>query len=189
MAEIFAIVGGSLTLAGQLMQVGQFLHEATKRVQHAREDIAHLANESITFAGLYDTFRETCDGELELVDASLATQRLTIWTEDIIDELNRILEKVNTLRLDNNNKRSITGVLVAHLEWFFKRSAVERLRASLSVARDTINGFCIMIVLRKLDTELNMLNNALLDNEKRQVIESKLKVKLEVKINKLKQEM
>ncbi|KAF2845594.1 hypothetical protein T440DRAFT_543713 [Plenodomus tracheiphilus IPT5] len=188
--EVFGVVAGGIAISTTLIRLGEGTHKAIKHVQHARGDITQLADEAIMFAGLYEAFRSACDDDLKKsMDTSLATRRLNSFTHSLIKDLSQIYEKVEILTLDQGVKRSVTKVARAHFEWFFKRNDVERLRASLSIARENINGFLIIVAIRKLNQLLEFLTNGVYDQAKRIQLQQKFGMPLGDKIKSLKQEI
>ncbi|KAH9866299.1 hypothetical protein J1614_008865 [Plenodomus biglobosus] len=186
--EIVGAAAGCVALCTTLIRVCEGIHAAQKSVQHAREDIKQLANEGIIFANIYEAFRSTCNEELEKsMDTSRATRRLNRWVKALKKDLLQILGKVKTLSLDREVERKVVTVFKEHVNWFFKRSAVEKLRASLSVARESIQEFSIIVNIRKLNQLLDLLTSALNDQAEREKLELKLGMRLEEKIEVVKQ--
>jgi hypothetical protein len=190
MAEIFGAVAASIAVCGQLIKVGRSIQKAATKIRHARRDIADLADETIIFAGMYQRFLRACAEDLGEQDSTLpAVERLKYWTQATIDDLRELLRKVRALGSHPRYRASLPETVAAHVKWFFSKRSVDGLRVSLSVARESMNGFSNLMCISRLDMELKMLRAALRNEKERRVIEEKLGMTLEDKIRLSQQEM
>ncbi|KAF1842231.1 uncharacterized protein K460DRAFT_409648 [Cucurbitaria berberidis CBS 394.84] len=190
MAEIFGAVAAGIALSSQLIRIGRSIQKATKRVRHARRDVSDLANETIIFAGLYQTFLRTCADDLEKCTSTKSSiGRLASWAKSTIDNLHKLLDKVQAVGSNHRYRYSISDTFAAHFEWFFSKSSVGALRASLSVARECMSGFSNLVCIKKLDVELEYLRAALKDTRVRQELEGRYGMQIEDKIIMVEQEI
>ncbi|KAH9866904.1 hypothetical protein IAQ61_007493, partial [Plenodomus lingam] len=93
------------------------------------------------------------------------------------------------LTLDGNRDQSFALVFRAHLDWFFKKGAVERLRASLSVARIYMNGYFTIVEIQKLIQLKEVLIRALRVSALRQQYKTKFDMRLEDKLESVIQDL
>lgn len=188
MAEIAGVIVGGMGICGQLFQVGRQIQKAIKTIKNSRRDIGKLAKETIIFAGLYHMFSSVCKESDASVRDSVAIAELNSWAQTSVDGLEELLQKVEALTPGDKSSRSIEESLIAHVQWFFSKSTVKALRASLSVARESINGFSTLMHVNKLNTEITLLEQALRDQELRRGLEKQHGASLEEIILMLKQE-
>lgn len=190
MAEIFGAVAAGITVCHELSRLAKVIREATKTIQNSRKDIAELSDETVIFTGLYGAFLQTCEDDPKACQKTVSSlRRLKSWANSTIHGLQKILDKVAILRLDRQVRYSITDTLRAELKWLFGRKAVMLLRTSLSVARQSIEGFSNLMCLGKLNEQLDMLRIALKSASKRQAVEQKFGMSVEDKIESLQQRM
>jgi cell division protein ZapA (FtsZ GTPase activity inhibitor) len=188
MAEIFGAVVAGFAVCHELSRLAKFIHEANKTIQNSRKDIAELSDETVIFAGLYGTFLQSCEDNPEACQKTASSlQRLKSWADSTIHDLKNILSKVDILRLNKDYRYSFNETLRAELKWFFSKNAVTLLRTSLSVARQSIEGFSNLMCLGKLNEELKVLRSALRSASKRQAVEQRLGMSLEDKIKSIQQ--
>lgn len=187
MADIFGAVAAGITICAQLAEFGKAIRKATKRIKNSRRDIADLSDETVIFAGLCEEFLRTFTDTKSKAASSVAP--LITWLRRTNTELSELLQKVEALTPDPTYRVSIQETLIAYLEWYFSKNAVKKLRASLTIARESMNGFSNVLCIQKLNEELQILKNALRDASSRKTMEEKLGVKLERKIKMVEQAM
>jgi hypothetical protein len=183
MAEIFGAVVASVTVCHELSRLANKIRKVTKKIQNAPLDIATLSDEMDIFTGQYETFLQVCEDNPDACTrAAPSIKLLESWTNSTIKSLHTLLEEVDALRLDTNYRYSISYTVAAHLKWLFSTNSVNVLRASLSVARQNINGFSNLMCFEQLIEELRMFRSALKNEREREIFERKLGMKLEDKI-------
>jgi hypothetical protein len=187
MAEIAGAIIGGMGICNQLFQLGREIQKAVKTIKNSRRDIGELAKETIIFADLYQRFSGVCEESDDNANGSIAVVELDAWAQTCIDGLKEMLRKVEVLLSRDRSSRSIEEKLIAYLQWLFSKSTVKALRASLSVARESINGFSTLMHLNKLDTLIKRLREAFRDQELRRDLERKFHVPLEEAVRKLEQ--
>jgi hypothetical protein len=185
MAEIAGAIIGGMGICNQLFQLGREIQKAVKTIKNSRGDIGQLANESIIFADLYQRFLIACKESNDNASSSEAIVELKAWAKSCIRGLRKLLDKVDVLRFEDRSSRSIEETLIAHLEWLFSKSTVKALRASLSVARESMNGVSTLMHLKKLDAVIKMFKEASKDRELRRDLENELHVSLEEAIHEI----
>jgi hypothetical protein len=183
MAEIAGAIIGGMGICNQLFQLGREIQKAVKTIKNSRGDIGRLANESIIFADLYQRFSVACKESNDNTSSSGAIVELKAWAKSCIRGLRKLLDKVDVLRFEDRSSRSIEETLIAHLEWLFSKNTVKALRASLSVARESINGVSTLMHLKKLDAVIKMFKEASKDRELRRDLENELQISLEEAIH------
>lgn len=190
MAEIFGAVVAGITVGSELIRLGCAIQKAITRIKNSRRDIEKLANETIMFAGLYKRFLRACkeDSDAYTTDAS-AVRPLISWAQRTVDSLNELLQKVEVLYPKFKPRSAFEDKAIAHLVWSRSTGAVKALRASLSVARESINAFSNLMCLKKLKDQINMLREAMNDPSKRRALERELGDTLENRIRELDQDM
>ncbi|KAL6704782.1 hypothetical protein ACN47E_007586 [Coniothyrium glycines] len=189
MAEVFGAVAAGIALTSQLIKIGKSIRETIKGIQHTRQDVTELADEVIIFAGLYRDFLRTCSNDLKAnASTALSAHRLEIWTKSIIHKFRDIVRDTEAL-IPKKSRCSVSESFKAHWKWFFSSSFVDGLRASLRVARETINAFTSLSLLKKLNSHLDLLRQALHNSENRQLIEEEYGMDLEEKIMEVEQDM
>lgn len=190
MAEVLGAVAAGVALGSELVRIARSIQKVTKRIQHARRDVADLTKEAIIFAGLYQKFLHTCADDLkDRAKNNTSMMHLISWTRATLRGLRNLLKKVRPLQSNPKCYYSLSETLSAQWTWLFSARRVEGLRASLSVARECINAISNLICINKLDIELKLLKAALRsDRERRRVLEKELGMSLEDKIRMLEQE-
>lgn len=190
MAEIFGAVAASIAVGSELIRLGCAIQKRIKRIKNSRKDIQKLANETIMFAGLYQRFLRACDEDPNAyrTDAA-ATRPLITWAQSTVDSLKELLQKVEALHPQSKPRFNFEDKAISHLVWYRSASAVKTLRVSLSVARESINGFSNLMCLDKLKELLKAINLAMNDPVKRSELEQKLGGTLEDKILVVNQDM
>jgi hypothetical protein len=190
MAEVFGAVAAGVALCTELTKLGRAIHKATKRIKNAGRDIAELTDETVIFAGLCEDFLRTCaddhDAESSAVSSILP---LNAWVKRTSTGLCDLLRKVEAIGPEPMHQYSIQNTLIAHIEWFFSKETVRRLRDSLTVARASMSGFSNLMCIRKLNEELHMLGAALSNRTSRKDIELRFGMSVEEKIRMVKQAM
>ncbi|PVH97345.1 hypothetical protein DM02DRAFT_533387 [Periconia macrospinosa] len=78
--------------------------------------------------------------------------------------------------------------LTAHMKWYLSRASVKYFRASLKVARESIQAYTNIRCIEKLDEQLDMLKKAI-ENGAEQSLEKELKIKVVERMNTVKQQM
>jgi hypothetical protein len=188
--EIFGAIAGGFALCNQLAKLGIAVREAIQRINNSGRDALDLSDEAVIFAGLCTQFLQVCD-EDHNKDKAIhnSLYRLIGWLKKLEIGLDEVLQKAGALLPDSTNKRSLENRWIARLEWFGSKKEVESLRASMSIARTSIDGFSNLICIRKLNEELKMLKLALIDAKLRESLEKRYGMTLNEKIGRVRQSM
>ncbi|KAF2798740.1 hypothetical protein K505DRAFT_295874 [Melanomma pulvis-pyrius CBS 109.77] len=99
-----------------------------------------------------------------------------------------ISKTVRALGADPKYEYSLVETFTAHVRWYFSKSSVACLRASLSVARECMNGFTNIRCIEKLDEQLRYLKRSVREGN-RQALEAKLRMTVEERVEILEQRM
>lgn len=183
MAEIFGAVVAGVSVCHEMSRIAKAIRDIAKAIKNAPKDIAKLSDETIIFTGLYSTFLQTCEDDPKICQgAAMSIDRLKVWAESTIKRLKVILKEGDAIRPDSNYRYSLRHTWKAHWKWLIRRNVVAALHTSLSVARQSIEGFSNLMCIRKLNEELVLLRHALLDPMKRRALEQELGVPLVDKI-------
>jgi hypothetical protein len=187
MAEVAGAIIGGIGICSQLFRLGREVRKAVKTIRNSRRDIEKLARETLIFAALYQRFSVTCEESSINSSDAVAIAELNTWAQTSVDGLKELMHKVKPLLPDEKSSHTIERVLIARLEWLFSTSTIKALRASLSVARESINGFGTLMLVNKLNTEIALLKDALKNQETRRKLETQYGIPLEEKIRGLEQ--
>jgi hypothetical protein len=106
---------------------------------------------------------------------------LIAWTKKAIEGLENLLSKVQAVGRNLEYFYSFFEVLTAYVIWLKSKDTIKYLRASLSVARQSMVAFTNIRIIEKLNKELVDLRSALSPTE-RQRLESKYKMTVEDRI-------
>jgi hypothetical protein len=185
MAEIAGAIIGGIGIGNQLFQLARKIQRAAKTIKNSRQDIKELARETRIFANIYQRFSGVCKEPDDNASSSVAIVELDAWAQSCIHGLEKLLDKVEVLLCKDKSSHFIEEKLIAHLQWLFSKSTVKALRASLSVARESINGVSTLVHLKNLKVLIKRLEEASENRELRRDWEKKLRVSLEEAISKL----
>lgn len=190
MADIFGAIAAGLAIGGELIHLGRNIQKAIKRIKNSRKDIEKLSSEVIIFSSLYKRFLRACkdDQDANGVD-SVAIRSLMTWAEKTAGSLDQLLQNVKALYPISKSRSEFEEKAIAHVVWFRSTRTVKALRDSLSVARESVNGFTHLMYLKQIKTEIKMLRRALHDRDERRKLEAQLGTQLEARIRELDEEM
>jgi hypothetical protein len=179
MAEIAGAIIGGIGIYNQLFQLGRKIQRAVKTIKNSRRDVRELARETDIFTDIYQRFLSVREESDDNASSSAAIKELDAWAQSCIHGLETLLDKVEVLLCKDKSSHFIEEKFIAHLQWLFSKSTVKGLRASLSVARESINGVSTLMHLNKLDAWIKQLKEASKDRELRRNLEKKFDVPLE----------
>lgn len=186
---IFGGITGACTLGTELIRISRYLRKIVKSVKYARRDISKTAQEMSMFAGLLEDFLDICVGNsASNTEIYSLSESLISWTTSATHGLRKLLKKVRALISHPTKEYSRIEKLTAHVNWYFKRASVEYFRASLRVARESIQAFTNIRCIEKLEEQLAFLKQAVRDGTQR-ALEAKLQIKLEERIDMLQQKV
>ncbi|KAF3042327.1 hypothetical protein E8E12_001918 [Didymella heteroderae] len=183
MAEIFGAVAAGITVCHEMSRVAKAIRKVTKDIKNAPREVANLMDETIIFTGLYSTFLQICEDDSEIRQGAMPSiARLKIWAGSTIERLKRILQEADAISPASHTRHSLRKTGRASWKWLVKRNVVAALKASLNVARQSIEGFSNLMCIRKLNEELAILQGAVTNPKQRRALEQKLGTLLEDKI-------
>ncbi|KAH4291170.1 hypothetical protein HBH64_079690 [Parastagonospora nodorum] len=186
--EIFGAIAGGFALCNQLAKLGIAVREAIQRINNSGRDALDLSDEAVIFAGLCTQFLQVCDEDHNANKAiHSSVYRLISWMKKLKIGLDEVLQKVAALLPNSTSNRSLEERWIARIKWFGSKKEVEILRASMSIARTSIDGFSNLICIQKLNRELRMLELAITDTRLRKDIEKKFCMTLNEKIGRVRQ--
>jgi hypothetical protein len=166
--EVAGVVLGAVPLATLLLKMGRALQQAVKKMRHACAELQALADETGFVAYLYHEFEKSCAPDVRK-DALISSpaKRLERWTRSALRSFEKLLQKVKALVRDSEN--SLLQTWVAHIRWLLKESAVKALRASLSVARESIMCITNIRAVEHLRQILKLLETARAEGKLQQI--------------------
>ncbi|KAF1365582.1 hypothetical protein EJ07DRAFT_151065 [Lizonia empirigonia] len=177
-------------IASELIRLGCGVQKLIKKVKNARPEVEKLANETILFVGLYKRFMRACNDDTDAFTKDQSAMRpLILWAERTANELEKLLDQVKALYPQSKIRWGFEDDAIARVVWINKQSQVKALRASLSVARESIHGFTNLMCLKKVNDQIGLMMAALRNPNKRHVLERKLGTTLERKIEELQVEV
>lgn len=185
-----SITLAAIPIASQLIQLGRGIQKLIKKIKNARPDIESLADETIIFAGLYKRFMSECDKDADaFTKDKLAVRPLISWAERTANELQKLLNQVKARYPRSKIRSGAEGGVIDVLVWVRKESKVKALRASLSVARESIHGFTNLMCLKRLNVQIGVMIAALQNPIERHELERELGTTLERRIEELQVEV
>jgi hypothetical protein len=186
---IFGGVAAVCTLSAELIRLSHSLRKMIKSINYASRDISKIAEEMIIFAEQFGGFLRVCsDSPASTTPSSFSPTSLISWTKRATHGLRKLLREVKALTSDVKYDYSIVERVTAHLKWYFSKDSVKCFRASLRVARESMNGFTNVRLIEKLDEQLLFLKRAIREGN-RKALEAELGMTVEERIEYLKLEM
>jgi hypothetical protein len=180
MADIFGAVAAGVALTTELSRLCRSLHKLVIQIRNAPRELSKLSEEMRLFTDIYSVFCRAC-----YYDASRNSniespiRHLVAWTEDAIHGFNKLLEKVGLL-IDGSTS-SVAQRFAARMKWYFNEKEVKCTRASLSVARQSISALSNIRNIGKIDEEIQMLKEAILQGNRR-IVEKELGMSVEQRL-------
>jgi hypothetical protein len=175
---VVALLGLPIALVATVKEI----QETVKSIKRAQPELLDLVNETKLFAGMYDAFIDVFDEVSSNTEQILEIKRDQIaWTKKAIEGLENLLSKVQAVGRNPEYFYSFFEVLTAYVIWLRSKDTIKYLRASLSVARQSMVAFTNIRIIEKLNEELVDLKSALSPTE-RQRLESKYKMTVEDRI-------
>lgn len=183
MAEIFGAVAAGLSVGSGLIKCGCAIQKAIKKIRNSRKDVEQLAKETIIFGSLYKRFLRACDDDRDAYTTDIiAVTQLISWARKTQSSLEMLLTRIDALQPYSKSSSSLETRLIAHVVWLSCSSTVKALRSSLSVARESMNGFTYLMWLQKLKEDAKIMKEALHDPPQRRELESRFGTTLEAKL-------
>ncbi|KAI4607468.1 hypothetical protein J4E80_009581 [Alternaria sp. BMP 0032] len=170
MAEIFGTIAAAVTLGPVILQFGRVLRDGARSVKFARRELEELVNEMSIFTALSYEFYNACSTRKKQTKLVLSAQkRLAEWTEAAIEDFEQLSYTVDALSTDPIYQHTAYQVARAHYDWYRSKSYLEYLRASLSVARQSMNGFTNVCNMELLDEQLVYLKSVLTTQQRKEI--------------------
>lgn len=183
---IFGGIAGANTLVGQLITLSRSLHKMVKAMRSARRDITKMADGMSIFAELFNDFLEVCPTDSENKE-SFSPSSLILWVKKALRGLEILRKKVEPLLPRKHDDYSFIEKLIAHVAWYLNKSSVKAFRASLCIARESMNGYTNILHIKKLNELLRKIQN--MSEADRQATEEQLGMPLEECVKELKKKM
>jgi hypothetical protein len=175
---VVALLGLPIALVATVEKI----QETVKSIKRAKPELLDLVNETKLFSGIYDAFIDVLDDAWSNTEQTLKIKRdLIAWTKKAIGGLENLLSKVQAIGRNPEYFYSFFEVMTAYVIWLKSKDTLKYLRASLSVARQSMVAFTNIRIIEKLNEELAHLKSALPPTE-RQRLESKYKMTVEDRI-------
>jgi hypothetical protein len=172
MAEIFGAVAAGVALTTELSRLCRSLHKLVIQIRNAPRELSKLADEMRLFRDVCSEFYRACYHDTaHNSNIESPIRHLVAWTQDAIRGFNEILGQVGLL-IDGSTS-SVAQRFAARIKWYFNEKEVKCTRASLSVARQSISALSNIRIIGKIDEEIHMLREAILQGN-REIVEEKL---------------
>ncbi|KAI4944104.1 hypothetical protein J4E91_008959 [Alternaria rosae] len=173
-----SVFGLSTALAATVRKIRKTVQD----IRYARGDLHEVEKEVLLFARIYDDFLDACDEASSVTEnASKIKTSLISWTQKTIKGFENLLAKVQAIARNPEYHYSVSKVATAYYSWIRSKSTVKYLRASLSVARQSMIAFTNIRVIEKLNEELAYLRSTLSPTE-REIIELRLKMTVDERV-------
>jgi hypothetical protein len=170
MAEIFGTIAAAVALGPIVLQLSRSLRDGARSIKFARRELEELTNEMQGFTALYCDFHNACSTRKRQTGLVLSAQkRLADWTKKAIEDFKELSYTVDALSTEPIYQHTTFQVAVAHYDWYRSKSYLEYLRASLSVARQSMNGFTNICNMELLDEQIMYLKSLLTVKQKREI--------------------
>jgi len=172
------VVGLSTVLATTVTKI----RKTAQDIKYAQDDLHDVEKEAHLFSRLYDDFLDTCDEASSITGNTLKIKKSLIsWTENTIEGFQDLFDKVQAVAKDPEYYYSLKAVTKAYYNWIRSKGTLKYLRASLSVARQSMILFTNVRNIEKLNEELVHLRSPLSPAE-RESIELRRKMTVEERI-------
>jgi hypothetical protein len=186
MAEIFGAVAAGVALTTELSRLCRSLHKLVIQIRNAPRELSNLADEMRLFMDIYSEFYRACSYDTaRKSNIGSPIIHLVAWTKAAIHGFKELLGEVGLL-IDGSTS-SVAKRWVARIKWYINEKEVKCTRASLSVARQSISALSNIRIIGKIDEEIQMLKEAILQGNRR-IIEKKLGMSVEQRLQLLKRQ-
>jgi hypothetical protein len=176
---------GAIALCPIVISITRSLRKGYKSVKYARRELEELTNDMDVFTDLYSEFLKACSTRQKHRKRIFSTKKkLVAWTERAIRDFKELLYKVDALSRDPIYQHTIMETAFAHCKWYFSKSHLGYLRASLGVARQSMVGFTNICNIELLDEQLAHLKSVMTPQQRRE-IEKEYNMTVEQRIEEL----
>ncbi|KAK3197386.1 hypothetical protein GRF29_216g1060 [Pseudopithomyces chartarum] len=138
-----------------LVATAKMLRKTVKSIKYAEREVLDLAREMEWFDGTCKRFAPCANETSEIV------RHLKSWSKKAKVGYDELLSKVKVLATQPGYRHFTMEMLIARLRWNQSKSFIKYLRASLSVARQSMVAFTNIYHIEKLDREMAFLRSAL----------------------------
>lgn len=177
MAEIFGAVAAGIGLTSVLVKLGRSLRKLAVKIRYARRELSSLADEMKLFTNTCADFYGACHSDTsggDIIASSL--KHLIAWTKSTKRGFKNLLKRVGLLV--DGSKNSLFRTMAAQWKWYSSDKEVKLLRASLSVARQSVSALSNLRLVGIIDAEISLLKEALSQGS-RHLLEKKLGTTIE----------
>jgi hypothetical protein len=161
---------GVIGLPVAIISTVKILRKTVQSVENAQPELLNLVKETDLFAGVYDAFLDVLDEDFSSKEGATKIKRdLMSYTKKLMKGFENLRHQVQAI--DRNPKYYYSTIerITAHVIWMRSTSTIKYLRASLSVARQSIIAFTNIRLIEKLNEELAYLRSALLLTERHRI--------------------
>lgn len=168
--EPFSVAAAAVALGPIVIGIAQELRVAYKKITYARQELEELVNEMDIFTDLYTEFLKICSTRMRHRGrVSSVKQKLVSWTKRSIRDYRELARKVDALSRDPIYQHNIIDTAVAKFKWYFSTRHLVFLRASLSIARQSMVGFTNICAIESLDEQLAHLKSILTPQQRKEI--------------------
>jgi len=178
-------VGLTIAVVGlpvAIVSTVKIFRKTVQAVENAQPELRNLVKETDLLDGVFASFLDVLDEDPSYTQGtSKFTRDLVYYTEKLRNNFDSLRHEVRAVDRDFKYDYSRIERLTARIVWLRSTSTIKYLRASLSVARQSIIAFTNIRLIEKQNEELAYLRSALPLTEIRR-IESKYGMTVEERI-------
>jgi hypothetical protein len=166
----FSTAAAAVALGPIIIGITREVRNAYKSVKYARRELEELVNEMDIFTDHYSEFLKACSTRKKhRKRVWSAKTKLVSWAQRAIFDFKELLYKVDALARDPTYRHTVMETALAHCKWYFSKNHLGHLRASLSVARQSMVGFTNICNIELLDEQLAHLNSIMTPQQKQEI--------------------
>jgi hypothetical protein len=177
--DVFSAVAAGVALTTELSRLCRSFHKLVIQMRHAPRELSKLVDEMRLYTDIYSEFCRACHDTARKSNIGSPIRHLVAWTKDAIRGFKELLGKVGLL-IDGSTS-SVAQRCAARMKWYFNEKEIKCTRASLSVARQSISALSNIRIIGKIDEEIQMLEEIILQGNRR-IIEEKLGMSVEQRL-------
>jgi hypothetical protein len=168
--EPFSAAAAAVTLCPIVIGITRELRNAYKSVKYARRELEELVTEMDIFTDHYSEFLKACSTRKKhRKRVWSAKTKLVSWAQRAILDFRELLDKVDALARDPTYPHTVMETAFAHYKWYFSKNHLGHLRASLSVARQSMVGFTNICNIELLDEQLAHLKSVVTPQQRQEI--------------------
>ncbi|OWY54659.1 hypothetical protein AALT_g11579 [Alternaria alternata] len=153
---------GVIGLPVAIVSTVKIFRKTVQAVENAQPELRNLVKETGLLDGVFASFLDVLDEDPSYIQGTSKFARdLTYYTENLMKDFDSLRHGVRAVDRDFKYDYSRIERLTALIVWLRSTSTIKYLRASLSVARQSIIAFTNIRLIEKQNEELAHLRSAL----------------------------